>query len=248
MATSPLSHIITRDAPDSVQYDLSKPNQVTITLPVGSTWSSGLHWHENHVEYLQIIKGSVRVTLGSEIHIITAGKDAVTEPLKVDRNIWHEWSRADSGADIDGEDVIVVERTDPEDGQKAVFFYNLNGVILKAQRLPKPPYVPRFVHGMLMNIWVTLSLLVIFHDLDNIPVFVNFGQAFAKRGFTFKEKTPGQPLMRVVDWFWSHAVLLAASWIGWALEIRAVHEEYTPMEARGRWLMSEKGERRYSQW
>ena len=28
----------------------------TITLPPGSPWTSGLHWHETYAEYLQIIR------------------------------------------------------------------------------------------------------------------------------------------------------------------------------------------------
>lgn len=231
--------IIKREAPNAVVYDLSEPHQVTITLPAGSTWSSGLHWHEQHVEYLRIIKGSVQVTLDSQVRTISS-TDAETE-VRVDRNIWHEWRRADIEG---GEDVVVVERTDPEDGEKTVFFWNLNGVILKAQGLTCPPYMPSLLHGILLEAWVTLSLFAIFRGLDNIPVFVNVLQAFSKRGFVFTEKTLGHNILRGVDLIISHILLMLASAISVLFGIRAVREEFTPGEVRKNWVASKVEQRR----
>lgn len=231
--------VIKRDAPDAVVYDLSEPHQVTITLPAGSTWSSGLHWHKRHVEYLRVIKGSVQVTLDSQTRTISTS-DAETE-VRVDQNVWHEWRRAD----IDGnEDVVVVERTDPEDGEKAVFFWNLNGVILRAQGLKCPPYMPKLLHGILLDSWVTLSLFSIFRGLDNVPVFVNVLQAFAKRGFTFTEETLGHTFLRAVDLLISHMLLLLASVVAVLLGVRAVREEFTPDEVRQTWIASRAERRR----
>lgn len=230
--------IIKRGAPDTVVYDLSEPHQVTITLPAGSTWSSGLHWHEHHTEYLRIVQGSVQVTLDGQVRTISAS-DAQTE-VRVDRNVWHEWRRAD----VEGnEDVVVVERTDPEDGEKAVFFWNLNGVILKAQGLTCPPYMPKLLHGILLDVWVSLSLFTIFRGLDNVPVFVNVLQAFAKRGFVFTEKTLGHTSLRSVDFFISHALLLLAHLISMLFGIRSVREDFTPDEVRRSWISS-RAERR----
>ncbi|KAL1875767.1 hypothetical protein Daus18300_002958 [Diaporthe australafricana] len=231
--------VIRRDAPDAVVYDLSELHQATITLPAGSTWSSGLHWHERHVEYLRVLKGSVQVTLDSQVRTISAS-DAEAE-VRVDRNIWHEWRRADTDGD---EDVVVVERTDPEDGEKAVFFWNLNGVILKAQSLKCPPYMPKLLHGILLDAWVTLSLFSIFRGLDNVPVFVNILQAFAKRGFTFTEKTLGHTLLRGVDLVISRILLLFASVIAVLFGIRAVREDFTPDEVRRTWIASRAEQRR----
>ncbi|POS75420.1 hypothetical protein DHEL01_v206191 [Diaporthe helianthi] len=226
--------VIKRDAPDAVVYDLSEPHQVTITLPAGSKWSSGLHWHERHDEYLRVVKGTVRVTLDSQIHTISAS-DAGTE-VKVDRNVWHEWRRANVE---DDEDVVVVERTEPEDGEKAIFFWNLNGVILKAQGVKCPPYVPRLLHGFLMDAWVTLSLFAIFRVLDNVPVFVNVLRAFSRRGFVFAEKTLGHTALRAVDVVISRVLLgLAAAVSLLMFGIRAVRDEFTPDEVRQNWVAS----------
>lgn len=231
--------VIKRDAPDAVFYDLSEPHQVTITLPPSSTWSSGLHWHENHVEYLRVIKGSVRVALDGQTRTISA-TDAETE-VRVDRNVWHQWGRADIESN---EDVVVVERTDPEDSEKAVFFWNLNGVILRAQSLTCPPYMPKLLHGVLVDVWVTLSLFAIFRVLDNIPVFVNVLQAFSKRGFVFTDKTLGHNVLRGVDVIISHILLLLASGISLLFGIRAVREEFTPEEVRQNWIASKADQRR----
>lgn len=231
--------IIKRDAPDAVVYDLSEPHQVTITLPPSSTWSSGLHWHVRHVEYLRVIKGSVQVTLDSQVRTISA-TDPETE-VRVDRNVWHEWRRADIEGD---EDVVVVERTDPEDGEKAAFFWNLNGVILRAQSLACPPYIPKLLHGVLLDVWVTLSLFAIFSGLDNIPVFVNVLQAFSKRGFVFADKTLGHNVLRGVDLIISRIILLLASSISLLFGIRAVREEFTPDDVQQNWAASKADEKK----
>ncbi|KAG6361401.1 hypothetical protein INS49_009628 [Diaporthe citri] len=232
--------IIQRDAPNAVVYDLSEPHQVTITLPASSTWSSGLHWHERHVEYLRVVKGSVQVTLDSQVRTISA-TDAETE-VRVNRNVWHEWRRR---ADVeDDEDVVVVERTDPEDGEKTVFFWNLNGVLLKAQSLNCPPYMPKLLHSILLDAWVTLSLFSIFRVLDNVPVFVNVLQAFSKRGFVFAEKTLGHNVLRGVDVIISRILLFVASGISLLFGIRTVREEFTPDDVRQAWVASNAGGRK----
>lgn len=272
--------IVKRSPPNAVTYDLSEPDQVTITLPAGSTWSSGLHWHEHHTEYLRVVKGSISVTLNDETFVIAAeASPAATSPeIRIGRNVWHEWRRADAQSDkrvltsginsddIDvnlnnnnnnndddatststqDHDVVVIERTEPADTQKAIFFWNLNGVVLSAQELAsaRPPFIPRFVHTALIDLWVTLSLFAIFRDLDNVPVFVNVLQAFAKRGFTFAEGTLGHVLLRRVDHVLSHLVLFIVSWIAWLFGIRAVRAKYTPNDVYNRWNAgSSKGER-----
>lgn len=223
------SPVIERGPPNAVVYNLSEPDYVTIALPVGSTWSSGLHWHENHVEYLRVVRGTVRVTLGDQILTISA-EDETTE-VQIDRQVRHEWSRADKDT---GEEVMVVERTNPNDGEKVVFFWNLNGVIVKAQSLACPPYMSERLHGVLVDFWVTLSLLAIFRDLDNVPVFVDILQAFSKRGFTFTSGTLGHVLLRGVDRFVAHIVLFVVCWVAWLCGIRSVRAEFTPEDVRRR--------------
>ncbi|KAF3761721.1 hypothetical protein M406DRAFT_295403 [Cryphonectria parasitica EP155] len=233
--------IIKRGLPNAVVYDLSEEGQVTITLPVGSTWTSGLHWHEDHVEYLRVLKGSVRVTIGDQTLTISAegeGDGDEVAQVKVDRNVWHEWGRADTYAD---QEVVVVERTEPEDGLKAVFFWNLNGVILRGAGFVCPPYMSAWVHGVLVDAWVTLGLFVVFRELDNFPVFLDVPRAFSTRGFPFARGTLGYGLLWGVDWFVSHFVLLIAYLVAFVFGIPSVRAEFTPRTVQDRWKMTWHG-------
>jgi quercetin dioxygenase-like cupin family protein len=142
----------------SVTYALPSPPLsspvVTITLPPKSTWTSGLHWHETHTEYLQIVRGTALVTLNNASRTFAAEDGIITVP----RFARHEWQRATP----DGEELVVKEWTDPADGQKEIFFRNLSSVILDCTK-DGPPN----------EWWLTWQLFVVFWGLDNYPVFLN---------------------------------------------------------------------------
>ena len=142
-----------------VTYNLPSPPfssaVVTITLPPGSNWTSGLHWHEAHTEYLAIIKGTAQVTLNSVTETYTPSDGIIV----VHRYARHEWRRAEP----DGEELVVEEWTNPADGAKEVFFRNLNSVILDCSKAGPPT-----------DWWLTLQLFVIFSGLDNFPVLLDF--------------------------------------------------------------------------
>lgn len=227
--------LIQRDPPDAVIYDLSHPSHVTITLPTRSTWTSGLHWHASHVECLRVVRGTIKLVLGSSqtVHILSADNN---NEIRIDRHVWHEWRRAEVDT---GEDVVVIERTEPEDSEKAVFFWNLNGVILTAQKsLPCPPYIPRRVHKLFIQIWTVLSLFTIFYELDNFPVWLNVPRAFSKRGFIFREGTLGHTLLRNMDHVVTNLILFVVSRIfaKRMFGIVAVRQSFTPEEVRRRWV------------
>lgn len=214
------------ERPGSVIYDLSTPGQAKITLPPSSTWSSGLHWHEQHDEYLKVIKGSIRVRLGDTVQTITAGQPEV----KVAKNVWHEWQRAEAH----GEEVIVVERTDPDDGEKALFFWNLNGVILNAAADVSSfagDWAPGAIKGLMIEFWITLNLFVIFAHLDNVPVFLNAPKILGS------SSTVSSWLDRMV----SHSVLFVAEWTGFVMGVRPVQRRFTPSVAHDSWWSSRGG-------
>ncbi|KAL6814468.1 hypothetical protein J3E69DRAFT_347308 [Trichoderma sp. SZMC 28015] len=223
-----ISGIIERGLPNAVVYDLTTPNQVTVTLPSRSTWSSGLHWHETHTEYLKVIKGSIKVRLGDSEQIITASKTNQPE-IKVERYEWHEWQRAQ----LDGEEVIVIERTDPEDGEKALFFWNLNGIILNAGRVistnvPGFSFFPATIKDLIIDFWITFNLFIVFHSLDNFPVILSTTKFWNGKGSRAKAGPSA-------DWFVSHVLLSLASWAGRIVGLRAVRPEYTPAQHYQRW-------------
>jgi uncharacterized RmlC-like cupin family protein len=219
------SEVIERDFPSAVTYDLTQPNQVTVTLPSKSTWSSGLHWHETHTEYLKVIKGSIKVRLGDTEQIITASKENQPE-LKVERYAWHEWQRAE----LDGDEVVVIERTDPADGEKAIFFWNLNGIILNAGRIintnvPGFSFFPAAIKDLIIDFWISFNLFILFHSLDNFPVVLSttrFWNGKGSRGLS-------------ADWLVSHLLLSLASWVGRLFGLQAVRAEYTPAQGYQRW-------------
>ncbi|KAK0609699.1 hypothetical protein B0T17DRAFT_501365 [Bombardia bombarda] len=228
--------IIARNPPSAVTYDLSIPHRVTITLPLGSTWTSGLHFHQTHDEYLCLLKGTVRVRLGDEIHILTASNHSPLTPLeiKVPKGVWHEWSRADGDVGKD-EEVIVVERTDPTDGDKAIFFWNLNGVILKAQRTTKPALAPAWAFGLALDIWITLNLFAIFHMLDNIPVLLGARELFIQWGLVSRGSW-AEALLSELETAWAVVVLWAAEKVIRVLGEGAVRREFTPEKEYKEWM------------
>lgn len=232
MSDSAIPFLIER--PGAVTYDMSTRGQVKITLPSSSTWSSGLHWHELHDEYLKVVKGSIRVRLGDTVQTISATSSSQPE-IKVGRYVWHEWQRASH----DGEEVIVIERTEPDDNEKAIFFWNLNGVILNAAGdvLNNPAsfgsWVPPSLGGMVVDFWITLNLFVIFAHLDNVPVFLNTPKSLRV------SKELARPLV-YLDWIVSHFVLFVAGLVGRLLGVQPVQRRFTPPEVFTKWWSSQK--------
>ena len=103
---------------------------------------------------------------------------------------------------------MVEEWTDPADGQKEVFFRNLNSVILDAERTV-PSRIP-------VAWWVEWQIMVICHGMDNFPVFVK-----------------NEALMSIV----THLLLTTAMCIGLCLRLKPHYNEYTPkllLDERGK--------------
>jgi quercetin dioxygenase-like cupin family protein len=194
---------------------LSPNHEVYITFPITSKIATGLHWHETHTEYLQIIQGVALVTLGDSTERYTAQSGVITIP----RYTVHEYRRADSAAskaereageedDGDGRDVdlIIKEWTDPADGEKAIFFRNVVGLIL--DRDPAA--------GTLQNLRTAWNLFVVFWEWDNFPRFVKMPRLWGL----------GNSVERRVTW----AILGTAALIGRWVGVRGAYEEYGTKE------------------
>ncbi|KAH7093174.1 hypothetical protein FB567DRAFT_514824 [Paraphoma chrysanthemicola] len=253
---------ILRPGRDGVAYHIpiSPPStsssgefKTTIALPPQSSWSSGLHFHTQHTEYLHLVQGSIFLTLNGVTRIISAaagGEVSVQTGelvkaglvFEVPRYARHDWGRADSyimwrysgrglarsvvkPVDVD-EEVVVEEWTSPRDIQKALFFWNLNGVITAPTN--QPLSMPQKLAKRLMGgWWVPFQLFVIFWELDNWPVFVSL------RGVLWPSETgefgfwsfegPLEYLVTVI-------VLFAAKILGWLFGVRAVERARTPNE------------------
>lgn len=234
MSDQRIPSVIERPLPDGVIYDMSTVGQVRITLPESSTWSSGLHWHETHDEYLKVVKGAIRVRLGDSRQVISAS-DGNQPEIKVPRYAWHEWQRAAP----EGEEVVVTERTEPDDNDKAIFFWNLNGVILDSPKMLSDETsvvsrLPSRLQGLFLDIWIPLNLFIIFRSLDNIPVFLDAPNLSRVSDNRLRS------LLQNIDIVVSHLILLVASWAGWTLGLQPVRRKYTPEDAYATWQSRRK--------
>jgi hypothetical protein len=211
----PSTQPIIRQGREAVTYHIPvsapRPDQptlkTTISLPRHSKWTSGLHFHTQHTEYLRLLLGSIFVYLDGEVTFYSAKAGGevdiyhsrgVTEGLEVEvpKYARHNWGRAkeyykatrtpgrrerpgDYIEDLD-EEVIVEEWTDPVDLGKPLFFWNLNGVITapSAGPLTMRQKVGKAVLG---SWWVPFQLFIIFWELDNWPVFLSMRNALELR-------------------------------------------------------------------
>jgi len=113
--------------------DPSRPGMTQITLPERSTWTPGMHWHEQHVEYFRVVKGRVLIKLDGLTKLVTPADG----PQKVERFVVHEFMRADCDKpanDKEPGEVITEEWTDPSDGVKHVFFRNIFSTLEDAEK------------------------------------------------------------------------------------------------------------------
>jgi hypothetical protein len=154
---------------------------------------------------LQVVSGHAWVSISGISRIVSASDGH----LVVSKFARHEWRRAVAGdgpsfeESWDDEELVVEEWTDPYDGEKEVFFRNLNSVIIDTIQNPT----------WWMEWWLSLQLFVIFAEADNYPVF-------------WSEWIENERLQYLV----THFVLAVAETLGRLLGARGTYEEYTPKE------------------
>jgi hypothetical protein len=147
------------------------------------------------------------VSVGGISRIVSASDGHLVVP-KFAR---HEWRRAvaEDGASFehswDDEELVVQEWTDPFDGEKEIFFRNLNSVIIDTIKNPT----------WWMEWWLSLQLFVVFADADNYPVF-------------WAEKVGNEKMQFLV----THFVLAMTKTMGRLVGAKGTYEEYTPEELR----------------
>lgn len=82
------------------------------TIPQGSKFHPGAHWHEDYDEYMRVIKGRAKIRLGDTWRVITPEDGEVLIP----KGVIHDITRADADAkpgEEDEGDLVVEERGDP---------------------------------------------------------------------------------------------------------------------------------------
>lgn len=181
---------------------------------------------------------------GGEVHWITGQLVKEGLLIKVPKYARHNWGRADEYAwgergkpqrthicpsprftrprDI-SEEVVVEEWTDPSDVGKALFFWNLNGVI-NGDGGGRLTVLQRLVRLVMGCWWVPFQLFVVFWELDNWPVFLALG-------YQDSPGVGGRLWVRVYRWVeyvMTFGVLFGARAFGWLVGVRAVEKIRTP--------------------
>ena len=203
MARKVTKNVTSFTRPRNVTYNFSLDHAVTtIILPPSSSWTSGLHWHTSHTEFLQVISGTALLTLSSHTRTLTPSDGAV----HINPGIRHEWRRATTAhtSATHGLDLVVKEWTTPMDGQKEIFFRNLSSILEEDSS-----------EGLVGESWATLQLLVVMLGMDNYPVYFSVG---------------GGELGRLVEWIVTMTILWTAKMIGLGFGLNRFYEEYTPDE------------------
>ncbi|MCJ1392171.1 hypothetical protein MMC18_005038 [Xylographa bjoerkii] len=145
----------------SSKLDLPEPNStaVIIRVPPYSSYIVNLHYHMKHTEYLRVVQGSARVTLGTTTKTYTQADGAI----RIARFVVHGWSRTSA----EGGELIVHEWTAPADGIKKTFFRNLFSLIFDAANMKDD-----FSRLLPTGWWIEWRILMISSGMDEFPLLV----------------------------------------------------------------------------
>jgi len=237
--------------PTTPSSDDASPLKTTIALPRRSNWTSGLHFHAAHTEYLRLVKGAMFVELHGQTKLISAAKggeidrdtgDLMQEGLVivVPRYARHNWGRLEHhihtsnmslGYDSNQqdlwpedwtEDVVVEEWTDPSNIQKALFFWNLNRIITESSEATLKRR-QQVTKAILGRFWIDLQLFTVFWQLDNWPIFIDLRlmPSVSSREFFCRSTNAAEVVI-------SFVLLFVARIAGLLLGLHAVEQRRTP--------------------
>ncbi len=235
----------TRPAPDSVTFAFPEypenpngqssniPSTIVTMLP-GSRYTTTLHWHVTHTEYIKVISGAALITVSNKTKVCTAEDGIAVIP----RYARHEWMRFDRPAHLLSKpqrevqekwmkeqaddvieklgkgDLVAEEWTDPRDGEKEIFFRNIFSTAGESQ------WRERWWGGVL----IVLQMMLVMWELDNLIVLFDLGGAGDGSGWR-----------GVVETAVTYAFMWSAAMTGRALGLKAVNDEYTPKHLFKAW-------------
>ena len=204
-----------------------------MTVPVGSSWTPGLHWHNDHTEHFQVLSGAMLITVNNKSFILTGGSPAVTIPRKARHELmrWDcpgrkgyqkvaqeafrkEMLAKGQSKELERLRVQVVEAeesTTPADGEKEILFRNLLSAITE----------PR--SGILGEIMRFVHIVIIYQGLDVRMVILDMG---AENGHGWRG------MVEEMIWW---LILGMASLIGGVVGLKPVSEAYTPGRLISEW-------------
>ena len=219
--------------PEVGSISLDDPSKSDLTIPVGSPWTSGRHWHDHHAEHWKVLSGAMLITLNNDSFIVTRESPTVSIPPKVRHELmrWdcpgrtHHQNAAQEAFRkemlVNGQSkeleklgataVKAEESTTPADGEKQIFFRNLLSAISE----------PRT--STLGGILKFAQILIIYHHLDARMVMVDMGA----------ENASGWRAMIEEGIWWLYVRM--ASLIGAVFDLQPVSEAYTPGPLVSEW-------------
>lgn len=251
------TNAVVRSGSESVAYHIATslssddrtPLKSTIALPRYSSWTSGLHFHATHTEYLRLVKGAIFVELNGKIKLLStlAGGEVdatgqLVHPgliIKVPRFAFHNWGRlehSNGSARLSRqrgqqkalpedwtEEVVVEEWTVPSDITKPLFFWNLNGIITASNDviLPKRQSVAKALFG---NLWIDFQLFVVFWELDNWPVFEILKNVSPATDSYLRTSR----VLDAIEMMFSFVTILVVKLFGILVGLKAVEQSRTP--------------------
>jgi hypothetical protein len=176
----------------------------TITFKTGPNIpGTGLHWHEKHTEYLQVLQGYALVTVGSKTAVFSKDSGVITIP----RYTIHSYMRADAtdeGKEGVDTDLVVREWTEPADGDKEIFFRNIFCLLMDR------------VDTARGNLTLLFSIIVVAWAHDNYPVFW--------RGPSYLGGWAQARIMRLI----TYTLMWSISFAGLVVGFKPEYPEYTP--------------------
>ena len=204
-----------------------RPGLTQAVMPSGSTFSTGRHWHDDHVEHIIVKRGAVLLTIGNQSKVVTS-EDPVNndgamveipckkrhEVMRWDRlglkghqkdvqDAFKGSARAEELDRLSAEDMVLEEWTSPNDRMKELFLRQLLSAIMEPRQGFYTAIKP-------------LHILNIMAHLDSRQVLVDLG-AEGSEGWKGK-------IEEVISSF----VLRTASALGLPCGLWPVTPEYTP--------------------
>lgn len=81
------NHLPTKETSKSPSEQTLAESEVAFTIALSSQWTTGLHWHEAHVELLRVTRGRFRVNVEGTWRVMTSED----EEMRIEPFVRHEW-------------------------------------------------------------------------------------------------------------------------------------------------------------
>ena len=223
---------LTFPAPGVGKLAFDDPTKFDLTVPSGSPWATGRHWHNGYTEYWKMISGGMLISINNDSYVLTEATPMLSLPPKTRHEImrWdcpgrtghqkaaQEAFKKDMMAkglskeleklgkqDLRAAQLLNPEEpTKPGDGEKEVFFRNMLSTLSE----------PRT--DILGEVLRLIQIVVIYKNLDAQMVVVDM-RPESGNGW--------RGMVEEILWW---LVASMASLVGAVFDLKPVNEAYTP--------------------